>query len=222
MFYARYRFVAVLAAALAGLGSQSPILLAQSAVTAPAVSIVDRSATPLRLIIERYGSDLEALGRFFPVEYSETRIARLRHFQEQTRHELEAVDFNSLDQDGKVDYLLLRNHVHHELSLLDQTAGRRKETEELLPFTTTLVPLIENRRRATPIEYEQAAKTLAETITKIGKTQEGLEERLKTSKDSKTNLPTAWNPWGSRRMSCAAVSKKPSICSALHICAIAR
>ncbi|HTI72561.1 MAG TPA: DUF885 family protein [Candidatus Limnocylindria bacterium] len=177
---------------LAGLlAARSSLSLADSTNAVPTRSVPDRSATPLRLMIERYGSDLEALSRFFPVEFSEKRIARLREFHRQKSQELQATDFDSLDQDSKVDYLLLRNRIHHELSQLDQTESRRNATSELMPFVAPLLPLIENRRRAAPVEYEQAARALSDAVAKIGKTQESLEEKLKLPKESQTNLPTA-------------------------------
>ena len=190
--HTRNRACAVLAAVLAVFVSGVSVLKAADlAPTNAPDSIGDRSAAPVRLMIERYGNDLEALSRFFPVTYSEKRIARLRRFQEETGRQLRSIDFDALDEDGKIDYLLLRNHVHHELGELDQIESRRIATVDLLPFASSLIPLIENRRRAAPVDYEQAARALAEAIAKVSKTQEGLEERIKASKDSKTNLPTA-------------------------------
>src|SRR5437764_13954700 len=71
---------------------------AEQAPVAPAATMRDR--------IERYLADLGALERFYDVTISPERHSRLRQFYDQQLHDLGAVDFGSLDQDGRIDYLL--------------------------------------------------------------------------------------------------------------------
>src|SRR4051794_11200483 len=79
---------------------------AEQAPAAPPATMRDR--------IERYLADLGALERFYDVAISPDRHSRLREFYDQQLRDLAAVDFNSLDQGGRVDYLLLKAKLNFE------------------------------------------------------------------------------------------------------------
>src|SRR5687767_8954518 len=79
----------------------------------------DPSLSVMRDQIERYSTDAAGLGRYHSVANSEKRTERLRRFYEERLRGAETVDFDSLDQDGRVDYLLFRNQLRFELSELE-------------------------------------------------------------------------------------------------------
>ena len=79
--------------------------LACVAQSAP-VSTDDPSLSLMRNLIETYSTDLSALRRYHNIDVSTARAERLRRFYEEQLRKVGAVDFNALDQDGRIDYLV--------------------------------------------------------------------------------------------------------------------
>src|SRR5262245_35122293 len=68
---------------------------------------VKHPSNDMRGMVERYEADRDALERFHWIESSPHRTERLRAWQVDERAELERVDFDALDREGKVDWILL-------------------------------------------------------------------------------------------------------------------
>jgi hypothetical protein len=112
-----------------------------------------RSESELRVAVERYLADKAALERRYEVQYSPTRSARLRAFHTGWQRRLTELDFDALNREGKVDYVLLRDRIAFDLALLDLGDRRWNEMAALLPFTDSIRVLQESRfdrRRAEP------------------------------------------------------------------------
>lgn len=101
----------------------------------------------MRSPIERYTADRGSLTRSYPVTISPARRARFRKFYEEWLASLKSLDFDSMGQDGKIDYLLFKNHLEYELRQLDLQAQQLTEVQPLLPFANTIIELEEARRR---------------------------------------------------------------------------
>src|ERR1022692_977045 len=87
--------------------------------TAPAASgqdafpDLDTSSSEMRSLIERLSADRGNLLRYYNVAGSEGRRDRLKRFYADARAALDAKNFDAMSQDGKVDYVLFRNHLDH-------------------------------------------------------------------------------------------------------------
>ena len=57
-----------------------------------------------------------------------------------------------MSQEGKVDYILFRTHLEHELRQLDIQGKQLAEIQPLIPFGKTIVEIEEARRRMEPID----------------------------------------------------------------------
>src|SRR5258705_7616824 len=79
----------------------------------------DASLSPMRSLIEHDTSDREALERRYSTIASESGRQRIREFYDQELAKLTAVDFDHLDQPGRIDYLLLRNKLQYDQKQLD-------------------------------------------------------------------------------------------------------
>src|SRR6266536_327367 len=86
------------------------------AASAPAL---DTSGSEMRDLIENYNTNRGSLGRTYPDALSPARRARFKQFYEQWRESLAKIDFDAMGQDGRVDYLLFKNHLDHELRQLE-------------------------------------------------------------------------------------------------------
>ncbi len=124
-------------------------------------------AGPMRAVLERYQEDRSALGRAYPVPLSPRRAERLRKFAEGERRELEAVDFEALGVEGRIDHVLFRAHLDHEERRLAFEEKRDREIDPLVPFAPAIVGLEEARRRMETLDPSKAAGTLSDLARRI-------------------------------------------------------
>src|ERR1043166_273598 len=136
----------------------------------------------MRAAIERYTADRGSLTRSYPVAISPARRARFKKFYEEWLASLKSVDFDSMSQDGKIDYLLFKNHLEYELRQLDIQAQQLAEIQTLLPFATTIIDLEEARRRMEPIKPGEIAGTLTELKKQVDERRRGVEGGLQVKK----------------------------------------
>jgi uncharacterized protein (DUF885 family) len=120
----------------------------------------DAASSELRPVIQRYRADLEDIERTYPIRISDTRQARLRRFFDEQQAALVQIDFDKLSQDGRIDYLLLRNHIERQRSEVARTARETAEIAPLIPFYPAIVTLEENRRKMLPLDAAKAGETL--------------------------------------------------------------
>src|SRR5262245_52661629 len=81
---------------------------------APDLKDLDSSSSELRSLIERYMADRGSLSRSYPVEISPARRERFKQFYSDWLATLAKLNFDTLSQDGKVDYLLFKTSLNHE------------------------------------------------------------------------------------------------------------
>jgi hypothetical protein len=124
-------------------------------------ALVSRRQSELAVVVDRYAADQEALFRRYDVDWSPARRARLREFYGVWRERLRALPFDSLSQEGRVDWLLLDNRLRYDLVLLDREEKRWSEMAPRVPFAEQIMRLQEARRRMEPVDPVASAKTLA-------------------------------------------------------------
>src|SRR5258708_30070734 len=96
------------------------------------------SESEMRSSIERYTVDRATLTRSYPVAVSAGRRDRFRKFYSDWLASLLKLDFDSMSQDGKIDYLLFKNHLEYELRQLDIQSRQLAEIQPLIPFAKTI------------------------------------------------------------------------------------
>lgn len=147
----------------------------------------------MQVLIERYRSDRDSLMRRYDVPMSPVREARIKKFYEDWLATLAATNFEKLNEDGKVDYLLLQNHLQHSLRLLELRQKQEAEMEPLLPFAKTILELGEWRMEMKLPQPQHDAETLAAMAKEITKAQAaaeaGLSANAKKTEDA-ANAPT--------------------------------
>ena len=133
------------------------------------------SVSEMRGAIERYTVDRGSLTRSYPVPMSQTRRDRFRKFYEEWLASLKTLDFDSMSQDGKIDYLLFKNHLEYELRQLDIQAQQLSEIQPFIPFADTIIGLEEARRRMEPINPAKIAATLTELRKQVDERRRTVE-----------------------------------------------
>ncbi|MGA3040490.1 MAG: DUF885 family protein [Bryobacteraceae bacterium] len=125
-------------------------------------------------LLERYQSDAQSLRRFYDVRLSPTTGRVMRQFYEAWRAVLQQIPFGSLPQEGRIDYLLFRNKLDHEIRQLDLDGKRSQDIADLIPFAPAIVALKEARQRVDPLDSSAAASTLEQ----VSKQMEELSKRI--------------------------------------------
>lgn len=133
----------------------------------PVVPAADASSSELRSAIEQFSADSQSLDRAYPIHISENRRARFDRFYREQQAALARMDFDHLSQDGKIDYLLFRNHLERQREQLSIDAAQAAEIEPLIPFSKVIIDLEESRRRMEPVDPQKAAEKLAEMARSI-------------------------------------------------------
>ena len=133
----------------------------------------------MRSAIERYSVDRGSLARSYPVAVSRTRRERFKKYYTVWLNSLQSLDFDSMSQDGKIDYILFKNHLEYELRQLDIQSRQITEIEPLLPFAPKIIELEETRRRMDPINSAKVAATLTELRKQVDERRRALELGLR-------------------------------------------
>ena len=132
----------------------------------------------MRGLIERYMADRGSLGRFYTVETSPVRYARMKQFYGEWLATLRQVNFDAISLEGKIDYLLFKNYLDHEMRQLDLRAKAFTETAQLIPFAQTITDLEDARRRMDPVDSAKAAALLTNLNKQIEEARKAVEAGL--------------------------------------------
>ena len=72
---------------------------------------IDTSHSEMRSVIERYTADRAGLNRSSPIDFSPAHNARMKQFYAEWLSSLDRVNFDSMAQDGRIDYLLFKSQL---------------------------------------------------------------------------------------------------------------
>jgi uncharacterized protein (DUF885 family) len=162
-------------------GRSSSTGRSKAAATVPAAETVNGKAAPvseMRAALERYSVDRGSLARSYPVGLSPARRDRFKKYYGDWLASLQQLNFDSMSQDGKVDYILFKNHLEYELRQLDIQAKQLAEIQALIPFAKTIIDLEETRRRMEPIDSAKVAASLNELRKQIDERRRAVEAGL--------------------------------------------
>lgn len=135
-----------------------------------------RAESTLRTAVLRYAQDVAALNRRFPVDYSPARIERLRKLAEGWKQRLAALDFASLNFEGQIDYIALRNRIDYDLERLKLEDQRAAQLAPLLPFFDDIRLLQEQRYDRKRVDPRAAAATLDKLTRQANELTAALKE----------------------------------------------
>src|SRR5262249_29760134 len=155
------------------------------------LSDLDTSRSEMRATIERYVADWTSLTRAYPIDNSAGQRDRMMRFYREWLDRLPALDFESMSQEGRIDYLLFRNHVQHEVRQLELKTKAEAATAPFLPFAQTIVSLEESRRRMETVDPAKAAAALDALIKQADGARKSIEAGLGSGAVKKTAAAAA-------------------------------
>jgi uncharacterized protein (DUF885 family) len=145
----------------------------------PDMTQLSAATSELRDVVDRFSADRQAILRFYTIPVSKERRERLRAFhQTWLTKGLPTIEFDRLSQEGKVDYVLLRNHIEYQLALLGREERRHAETMPLLPFADAIVTLQEDRQKLRFMGATEAADAVAKMTQQIEQQRTAVEKQI--------------------------------------------
>lgn len=134
---------------------------------------------PMAELVRQYEADARSIASFYNLPWAEPILDRQQALFDEWRSKLSAIDFGALPDDGKVDYLLLRNDLEREIESLATQRRRLSEIDLLIPFRRTVAEIELARWRGEKIDPAKAAASIEE----IGGMAKDLKDRLERPKD---------------------------------------
>ncbi|KAK3186572.1 hypothetical protein K4F52_004612 [Lecanicillium sp. MT-2017a] len=126
--------------------------------TTPPESLADR--------VRRVEVDISDIKAFYRVSISPARHERLKRYYSDELDALFSLDFDGLDQQGKVDFLLLRNFLQRSSQQLQAEWTLVAQLDDVIPFGGIVTELAERRESAVPLNGDYAAQQL-DTVAKL-------------------------------------------------------
>lgn len=157
---------------------------------APWNRIVEQSSPSesMQARIVRVRKDIECLEQFYSIEISPLRTARFHKYYEDQINDLEAVEFEHLDQSDKIDYLNLRNYLQQALRQNQFNHERNIKIEHLIPFQGIIIGLCQDRQHMKPMD----AKKMADNLHKAKKQAKSCIEKLQNGETLQFSKNTAF------------------------------
>jgi hypothetical protein len=143
-------------------------------------------ATDMPDEIRRYSADARTVSHAYELPWSRVQSERMSSLYHDWQTHLPEINFETLNQQGRVDYLLLRNELTSELNRLQLRGQRLNEMEELLSFRSAIQELEAARWRMEPVDGQIAASKITQVAERVKKLKERVEKGKK-SKDEKKN-----------------------------------
>jgi uncharacterized protein (DUF885 family) len=135
--------------------------------------------------IRRYTADYHTVSRAYDMPLSQARFENLEKLYREWEQQLPRLDFDALNEQGRIDYILLRNELTSELNRLEQQEQRLKEMDELLSFRQAIHELELARWRREPVDVQAAATKVSQVAEQVKKLKERVEKGKKSKDDKK-------------------------------------
>lgn len=129
--------------------------------------------------IRRYETQRGALARFYDLGWSELRLEQIDRADKAYADALAAMDFASMDQDNKVDAVLLKHFLEVDRARNDLARRQLADLSDLLPFRGTVQTLLTGMWSMQPMDAEAAAGSLSGLPEAIKKLRERVEQGRK-------------------------------------------
>lgn len=146
--------------------------------------VLSHPISELAVLVERFLADRGTITRRYSVDYSTARRNELIQLYTGWLSRLKELNFESLDQEGRIDYILLNNLIRSEIVHLNRDIAKSAEINANVPFATTIANLQDTRRELKAVDAPAAAQAL----TLIAKEADSLRKSLDNATASKTPL----------------------------------
>lgn len=140
------------------------------------VSIPSAYGNELYEMISQFEADKYALIRKYTIRESAEYYDRLAKFYADWNNALKKVAFDKLSQEGKADYILLKNQLDKELYFLKIKQKDFEEVAYVTEFATPIYTFIRERRRGATPDAMTLAKNFDAMLSAIKASQEKISK----------------------------------------------
>ncbi len=131
--------------------------------------------------IQTVTEDISTLERFYNIRSSANRVARFDTYYGQQLDELKKIDFDKLDHDSQVDFVLLKHHLTSAQRRLHIDSRLDNDSIKVRPFSSIITDLCEARQQMKPIDPEACAIAMKHLQDEIKKARADVD-KLKIDK----------------------------------------
>ncbi|GAB3950922.1 DUF885 family protein [Spirosoma harenae] len=124
------------------------------------LSGVNSQTSDVHFLLTQYEADYGSLNRFYTITGSPERRERFQSFYNEYLGKLEKLDFNRMNTDSRVDYILFRRNLQQELYKLNQEATERTQIKAWFPFADSMYAVEKLRRRGHVLNAQSLAANL--------------------------------------------------------------
>lgn len=124
------------------------------------LSGVNPQTSDVHHLITQYEADYGSLSRFYIVNGSPERRERFEKLTHDYLAQLQKLDFNRMNTDSRVDYILFRRDLQENLQKLTQEAAEREQIKTWFPFADSLYAVEKLRRRGHVLNAQSLAANL--------------------------------------------------------------
>lgn len=111
-------------------------------------------------LITQYEADYGSLSRFYVINGSPERRERFQKLTSEYLDQLQKLDFDRMNTDSRVDYILFRRDLQENLQKLAQEATERNQIKAWFPFADSLYATEKLRRRGHVLNAQALAGML--------------------------------------------------------------
>ncbi len=129
-----------------------------------------------RGVIEKYDEDVSILNRYYSAPTSPNRATRFRQLYSDQLGLVNSLNFDQLNHDEQIDYLLFKNYLDHELKELTRSQAQLAEMSSLIPFAKTISDLEDTRRTLKDIDPAKMAALLNDLAKQVVATQKSFDD----------------------------------------------
>jgi hypothetical protein len=166
------------------------LFISSAAEAVPEALETASAGSSLAAFIRLFQADSQAVSRFYDLPWSATRFERLETLYRDWQQKLSCVEFDKLEQQGRVDYVLLRNRLAAEVNQISLERSRLAEMDELVAWRASVQELERARWRMQPLNAQAAADLVAKLPDQLKELRQRLEKGKKEEKhDEKTKQP---------------------------------
>ena len=146
-------------------------------------------------VVAQYSSDEGSLSRKYTLTQSAEYYERFALFYADWKLRLAAIDFESLSQNGKVDYILLRNSIERDANALQQKSATYNSIKSAFKFEEKLIAIIHQRRRGVALDPPATAAAFATLKKIVQENQKEIEKAPLFSRSQSLSLFQAVNEY---------------------------
>lgn len=123
-----------------------------------------------------YQADNGALSRKYTIRESDEYYSRFSKLHSDWLNKLKSIQFESLNQTGKIDYILLKNLIEREEYALQQNKREFEQIQSSIRFGDKILPLVILRRKGAVLDGEKTAAAFNELKKDVQLKQQEIEK----------------------------------------------